>query len=84
MYLYLIIIVCGSLSVSISIYSFILSVWVSVCFVSNKRQNGWADRAKIFIVIYEGKIFLNQIFWKSIKYENEKVEEISHQCIILR
>ena len=33
----------------LSIYKFGLSVWVSVClFVSNKRQNGWTDRAQIF------------------------------------
>jgi len=31
------------------IYKFSLSVWVFVClFVSNKRQNGWTDRAQIF------------------------------------
>ena len=38
---------------STSIYKFGLSVWVFVClfvclFVSNKRQNGWTDRAQIF------------------------------------
>ena len=33
----------------ISIYKFGLSVCLSVClFVSNKRQNGWTDRAHIF------------------------------------
>ena len=32
-----------------SIYKFGLSVCLSVClFVSNKRQNGWTDRAQIF------------------------------------
>ena len=32
-----------------SIYKFSLSVLVSVClFVSNKRENGWTDRAQIF------------------------------------
>ena len=34
---------------TISIYKFGLSVCLSVClFVSNKRQNGWTDRAQIF------------------------------------
>ena len=33
----------------LSIYKFGLSVCLSVClFVSNKRQNGWTDRAQIF------------------------------------
>ena len=32
-----------------SIYKFVLSVCLFVClFVSNKRQNGWTDRAQIF------------------------------------
>ena len=35
----------------ISIYKFDLYVCLSVClFVSNKRQNGWTDRAQIFCV----------------------------------
>ena len=36
-------------STLLSIYKFGLSVCVSVClFISNKRQNGWTDRAQIF------------------------------------
>ena len=42
----------GAISLAIfatSIYKFGSSVWVLVClFVSNKRQNGWTDRAQIF------------------------------------
>ena len=33
----------------LSIHKFTLGVYVFVClFVSNKRQNGWTDRAQIF------------------------------------
>ena len=43
----------GGENVTSSIYKFGLSVCLSVCFdvclfVSNKRQNGWTDRAQIF------------------------------------
>jgi len=35
--------------ITVSIYKFGLSVCLFVClFVSNKRQNGWTDRAQIF------------------------------------
>ena len=34
---------------TLAVYLYTLLVWVSVClFVSNKRQNGWTDRAQIF------------------------------------
>ena len=74
---------------TLSIYKFGLSVCLSVCmfvclFVSNKRQNGWTERAQIFfgsLVWFQGRFMDDQIFknfplrkfdfwkfWKSPKF----------------
>ena len=64
---------------------YIYFAWVYVClFVSNKRQNGWTERAQIFfgsLVWFQGRFINDQIFknfplrkfdfwkfWKSTKF----------------
>ena len=56
---------------TISIYKFGLSVLVSVClFVSSKRQNGWTDRAQIFLwdITWPQGRFMNDLNDQNFKY----------------
>ena len=56
------------------IYIYDLLVCLPVClFVSNKRQNGWTDRAQIF----EGPgVFMDDRIIKNLIFENFKIHEI--------